>query len=222
MQPAFASCPSRFFQNVRILICNPDVHRRRVVPLRFCSGRDEAHRSLGERSDGEAGVDTKIGRDHRAIADVHVAVAKDAVLGVNDAMIRGIGDHTTADAVGRAWDVEQNFGKHAHGEASREFGELLGKLVGFRDVRWDLIATTDQEFAERPEPGTLPLHFNLVIQRLHAQQYDKFTRPSPGLQHAQRLERVAEEGVGDILQPKANPSRPGTPIGQKPEPMAMP
>ena len=64
MQPAFASCSFRFFQNVRILIRNPDGQGRRVVLLRFYRGRDEAHRSLGERSDGEAGVDTEIGRDY--------------------------------------------------------------------------------------------------------------------------------------------------------------
>ena len=43
-------------------------------------GRDQAHRALGERADGERRVDAGVGRDRRAVDHVEAVVAEHAVL----------------------------------------------------------------------------------------------------------------------------------------------
>ena len=58
-----------------------------VAPLRLRRRRNETHRTLGQRRDGETGIDAEVGADHRAIADVHVLVAEDAVAVIDNTVL---------------------------------------------------------------------------------------------------------------------------------------
>src|ERR1035438_1429746 len=138
-----------------------------IVPIGVCRGGNETHRALGEGGDGQTGVDAKISCHYRSIADVHVFVAEDAMARVDYSVSGGIGDYATSDAVGSPGNVEQDFRKHTHGESPSKMRKLLGKLIGLRNVGGDLLAPADQELAKRPEPGALPAHLDLAIERLH-------------------------------------------------------
>ena len=52
-----------------------------AVSCAWCArgGRDVAHRPLGERADGEAGVDAQVGGDHGTVADIEVPVAEQTI-----------------------------------------------------------------------------------------------------------------------------------------------
>src|ERR1035438_6562525 len=185
-----------------------------IVPTGIGRGGNETHRALGERGDGQAGIDAEIGRHYRPIADVHILVAEHAVARVDYSASRGIGNHATSDAMRSPGNIEQNFRKHTHGESPGKAREFLSKLVGFRNVGRDLAAPAYEKPSERPEPGALPAHLDLIIQCLHAKQNYKFTRPSPRLQYAQSTEWVAEERDNDIHQPESDPTRTRPAIGE--------
>src|SRR5207244_10283545 len=122
-------------------------------------------------------------------ADVPSRVADDRVVSIDDSVEGRIGNQTSANAVSRAGDIEQDFWKHAHREPTRELGELFGELVGSRNVGRDLVTPADEKLAEGPEPGALPAHFNLIVERLHAKQDHELSSPSPRLQHSTGFER---------------------------------
>ena len=45
----------------------------------LAGGRDEAHRPFRQRADRQAGIHAQVGRDHRAVANVHILVAEQAI-----------------------------------------------------------------------------------------------------------------------------------------------
>src|ERR1039458_1215119 len=59
---------------------------RSVVPLCLGGWRDMAHRPLGERADGQAGVDPEVGGDHGAVADVQVPICEQAMARIDHAV----------------------------------------------------------------------------------------------------------------------------------------
>src|SRR5450631_1263100 len=59
-----------------------------VVPLRLARGRNQTHRALGQCGDGQARIDSEITRQNRAVADVHIAIAKDPMAMIDDAVLR--------------------------------------------------------------------------------------------------------------------------------------
>ena len=70
-----------------MVVCCHTYRQGSVVPCRFRHRRDEGHRALRQRGDGQAWVDAEIRSQYRSIADVQIAVAKDAVVRVNDAKL---------------------------------------------------------------------------------------------------------------------------------------
>ena len=153
--------------------------------------RDKTHGALGQRSNGQAGIDTEVGRHHRSVTDVHIPVAKDAVVIINHPVRGRIGDHTTSDTVRCARNIEENLRKHAHGKTTGELRNFLRKLVCLRNVGGHLLAPADEKPPERPEPEALPAHLDLAFQRLHAEENHKLLRPAYRLQDTNSLERMA-------------------------------
>src|ERR1035438_8436934 len=59
-----------------------------VVPLRLSLGRNQTHCPLGQCGDRQARIDSEITGQHRAVADVHIAIAKDPMAMVDYAVFR--------------------------------------------------------------------------------------------------------------------------------------
>ena len=55
---------------------------------------------------------------------------------------------------------------------------FFANSLAFGNVGGHLLAAADQKLPERPEPGALPAHLDLAIQRLHAKQNHKLPRPA--------------------------------------------
>ena len=90
---------------------------------------------------------------------------------------------------------------------SGEFRKLLRKFVGFRNVGGHLLASADEKLPKGPEPGPPPAHLDLSLERLHAQQNHKFSRPAQRLQHSYSLERMPEHRCKNIPQPECDTPR---------------
>jgi len=68
--------------------------------------------------DGQAGIDAQVGGEHRAIADQHIAVMKDAILAIADAFLGGGRHGCAAHAVRCGRDVEKYLGNAAAGDGA--------------------------------------------------------------------------------------------------------
>src|SRR5690348_10161567 len=185
-----------------------------VVPCRPGGRGYVTHGSLRKGSDGKAGIDAEVGRYDGSITDVHVRVPKDSVPGVDHAVLRGVGDDASPDAVCRAWNIENDFRKHAHGASAGNLSELFCKLVRQRNVSRNLVASAHQSLAKGPEPRALPAHFDVAIECLHAKQDHRFACPAQRLSPAQGPDGVAQQSAADILQPKRDSPRPRAAVGQ--------
>ena len=78
------------------------------VPRCIGNGWNESHGPLGQCGNRQAGVDPKVRRHHRPIADVHILVAEYTVTVIDYALRRRTGDDAPTQAVRRAGNIEQN------------------------------------------------------------------------------------------------------------------
>src|ERR1017187_10795214 len=136
-----------------------------------------------------------------------VLISNTGIAIIHPALLRRGADYTTSEAVGGAGNIEQYLGQHAHGRASGNLRELLGKLIGLGNKSGHLLPAADQKLSERPVDVPLPSHVNVPFERLHTKQNYGFSRPAHGLKDAQGLEGVAQQRDCEIPNPKSNPSR---------------
>src|SRR5579864_2158106 len=163
---------------------------RRVIPRCATRWRHETHRALRERGDGQAGIHTEVGSQHRTIANVHVVIPEDAMLAVNHSSVWRICHDASSNAVRRPRHIEEDFGQHAHGRATRNLGEFGRKLVCLWNIGSNPLAVTREHLPKWPEPVPLPAHFYLSLHRLHAQKNSRLPRPAPQPEKTQSSNRM--------------------------------
>ena len=98
---------------------------------------------------------------------------------INDPSLWRICHDASSNAVRRPRYIEEDFGQHAHGRATRDLGEFGCKLVRLWDISRNPLAVTGEHLPKWPEPVPFPAHFYFPLHCLHAQKDGRFPRPSP-------------------------------------------
>src|ERR1035438_9372115 len=77
-----------------------DAPLRSVIPFRPRCWLYITHGPFGDGTNGQAGIHAQVGSEHRAIADVHVLVPKNAIPMIHHSTLRRTGHPATAQDVG--------------------------------------------------------------------------------------------------------------------------
>src|SRR5690242_7307181 len=104
-----------------------------------------------------------------------------------------ISDDAAANTVRGTGNIEKDLRQRAHSSAAGDLGKFPGEVIGLRNVSRDLLSAADQEFSERPEPWPAPIHLDLTVQRLHAKQNDRLSRPPRRPSHAPGPDRMPQQ-----------------------------
>src|ERR1039458_3230526 len=145
-----------------------DVPLRRVIPFRPRCWLYITHGTFGDGTNGQAGIHAQVGSEHRAIADVHVLVPKNAIPMIHYSIRRRTGHRATAQDVRSAGNIEEDFRNHAHRNSADRLPQSPCKFVGLRNKRRDAPALAYQHLPERPVPRTPETHVDMAVQGLHA------------------------------------------------------